>query len=214
MESLGEREIEYLAALKEKPLDFETYPPVFQTQLFAEYIIQRGANCFTPKDIQTLFHHAELKKALNDRPNRPTPSVVRRYINNAIKDGKLQLEFDEKTDQWLVLHPVFTMELCVEVKATDRLHAKDAVRLSMPNANSIVRESVTEKKPWVVTLQLLPKYTSRPSVVAEMIDLMAMMSRKWMVAIVSGNLEVESVGKPSIGHFQNVSVKLCKTNSA
>lgn len=69
MDKLSDREIEFLASLKKKPTDFETYPPVFQTQCLVEYLIERGTISFTAKDIQDMFRHADLKKALSDQPN-------------------------------------------------------------------------------------------------------------------------------------------------
>ena len=195
-------------------MDFETYPPVFQTQYFVEYLIERGAISFTAKDVQDMFRHAELKKALTDRPNRPTPGVIRKYINTAIKNGKLPLTYSEDADRWLVQYPVFRIILCVEVKANDAIHAKDVVKSKIANANQIVSESVTSSQPWVVTVELSTKFTSRAAVMGEVMALMAVTAREWTVAFADGEMEVESIGQPRVGRFNTVKVRLSETVSA
>ena len=99
MDTLSEHEVRYLAALKRKPVDFETYPPVYQTHCFVEYLIARGTVSFTAKDIQAIFRHAELQKALADKPNIPRPSTIRTYINNAVKDGRFPLQYEESAER-------------------------------------------------------------------------------------------------------------------
>jgi hypothetical protein len=214
VDTLSDREIEFLASLKRKPIDFETYPPVFQTQCLVEYLIQRGAISFTAKDVQDLFRHAVLKKALADQPNRPIPSVIRKYINTAIKDGKLPLTYSEDSDRWLVQYPVFRITLCVEVQAKDAIHAKDAVKSQLDIGNQLVSESVTKSQPWVVTIELSTKFTSRSAVINEVMELMSVTARQWTVAFKNGEVEVESTGQPQVGRFKTVRVKLVETFSA
>ncbi len=211
MDKLSDREIEFLASLKKKPTDFETYPPVFQTQCLVEYLIERGAVSFTAKDVQDMFRHADLKKALSDQPNRPTPGVVRKYINAAIENGKLPLSYSEDADCWLVQYPVFRIILCVDVDANDAVHAKDTVRAKIAIGNQVISESVTSIQPWVVTFELSTKYTSRAAVIGEVIDLMSVTAREWTAALVDGRMEVESTGKPRVSRFRTVKVKLIET---
>lgn len=208
MDELSDREIEFLASWKRKPTDFETYPPVFQTQCFVEYLVQRGTVSFTAKDIQNLFRHAELKKALTDRPNRPTPGKIRDYINTAIQKGTLPLVYRDESDRWLVQYPVFKMILCVTVDASDTLHAKDIVKSKLAIANQIVNESVTSSQPWVVTIELVTKFTSRAAIIGEVVELMSTIAREWTIAFINDEMEVASTGQSRFGRFRTVKIKL------
>jgi hypothetical protein len=214
MDALSDGEIEFLAGLKDKPVDFETYPPVFQTQQFVEYLVERGTISFCANDIQRMFRHAGLRKALADKPNVPSPSTIRKYVNNVTKAGTLPLRYDDASDCWLVEYPKFRIILRVTVQANNAFEAKDAVRSKLLLGNQIVSESVSSSSPWVVDIELSTRFTSRAAVHSEMMELMSSTATKWSITLIDGTLEAESASRPSVGRFDHISIKLVQVKSA
>lgn len=211
VDTLSDRESRYLAGLKRKPMDFETYPPVYQTQCFVEYLIARGTISFSAKDIQDLFRHAKLQKALADKPNIPRPSTIRTYINNAVKAGRLSLHYEESTDRWFVRYPAYSILFSADVKANDAIQAKDIVKTKVALGNQIVSESVTTGKPWIVTIEISTRYSSKAAVWGEIMELMSATARRWSLALADGSMEVESTGHPKVGKFNGVKIKLLQS---